>query len=263
MENARGGEPLRWRLLVHEEPRTGPWNMALDHALAESAAPGEGVFRLYRWDPPTVSFGRNEPARGIYDPERAREEGLGFVRRPTGGRAVLHADEVTYCAVLPIRALGGLRAAYRRINEGLVAGLRTLGVPVDMTTEGSALAPDAGPCFQAPAPGEVVLGGRKLVGSAQVRMGGFILQHGSVILAGDQSALARLSGGVEDPVPPATLESVVGPVGWGRVAAALADGVALALGGAWRQGETRPAEDERARCLEIDHYATVDWTWRR
>lgn len=237
--------------------------MALDHALAELNPPGEGVLRLYRWSPHTISLGRNEPAVGRFDVARAEEEGLGFVRRPTGGRAVLHADEVTYCAVLPQDALGGLRAAYVRLNEGLVNGLRALGCRAQVVREGSVLAPDAGPCFQAPAPGEVTLGGRKLVGSAQVRVGHTILQHGSVILSGDQSALTRIGSGGEGGLPPAALFEVVRERSWDVVAQALADGIALALGGGWRQGEVTPPERTRALELERERYATDAWTWRR
>lgn len=256
-------DPLRWRLIVHEEPRPGPLNMALDHAMAESVRPGQGVLRFYAWRPHTVSFGRNEPARGLYDVAAAEREGLAFVRRPTGGRAVLHAHEVTYCAVLPAGTFGGLREAYVRINQGLVEGLRALGCPAEVAMGGKALPPDAGPCFQAPAPGEVVLAGRKLVGSAQVLVGGVILQHGSVILGGDQSALARLAGGTVDPVPPASLDSVSGPRPWREVADALATGLGLALGGAWSQGEVTPQEEAGALRLEKERYATDAWTWRR
>lgn len=257
------GTPLRWRVIIEEEPRSGPRNMALDHAMAELAAPGEGVMRFYGWRPHTVSFGRNEPARGLYDAAAAAREGLAFVRRPTGGRAVLHAREVTYCAVLPAHAFGGLRQAYVRINEGLVEGLRALGCAAEVAREGRALPPHAGPCFQAPAPGEVTLHGRKLVGSAQVLVGHAILQHGSVILGGDQSALARLAGGAVDPAPPATLESVAGPRAWRDVAHALAGGLGLALGGAWREGEITPQEQAGALRLETERYATDAWTWRR
>jgi lipoate-protein ligase A len=237
--------------------------MALDHAMAELAGPGAGVLRLYGWRPHTISFGRNEPARGLYDTAAAEGEGLAFVRRPTGGRAVLHAHEVTYCAVLPSRTFGGLREAYVRINEGLVEGLRALGCPAEVAREGKALPPHAGPCFQAPAPGEVTLSGRKLVGSAQVLVGDVILQHGSVILGGDQSALARLAGGAADPVPPATLESVTGPRAWREVAEALAQRLGLALGGTWREGQVTTQEHARALRLETERYATDAWTWRR
>jgi lipoate-protein ligase A len=221
------------------------------------------VLRLYAWDPPTISFGRNEPTKGRYDLEAAGREGLGFVRRPTGGRAVLHRNEVTYCVVLPARAFGGPREAYLRINEGLVRGLRSLGCAAEIVREGRVLPPHAGPCFQAPAPGEVVLAGRKLVGSAQVRVGESILQHGSIILGGDQGALARLTGRAGDPSPPATVESAVGSVTWQAAAAALAEGMALALGGTWNEGDMTSGEDARARSLEAERYTDEAWTWRR
>jgi lipoate-protein ligase A len=249
--------------MVEAEGRQGSWNMALDHALAERLRPGTGVLRLYAWSPHAVSFGRNEPALGVYDPAAAAGEGVDFVRRPTGGRAVLHAWEVTYCAVFGVRVLGGGRDAYVRVSEGLVAGLTELGCPAQVSRAGSVLPPDAGPCFQAPAPGEVVLHGRKLVGSAQVRIGDAILQHGSVILRGDQALVARLAGGEEDPSPPATLEGAVGAVAWREAAGALATGMALALGGAWNEGGATPGEESRARELEKDRYATHAWTWRR
>jgi lipoate-protein ligase A len=255
---------LRWHLHM-DGAAAGSWNMALDHALAETLRAGTGVVRFYAWDPFTISFGRNEPARGLYDLAAAGREGLAFVRRPTGGRAVLHAHEVTYCVVAPVRGLGRVRTAYRRINEGLVEGLRVLGVPAEVSTGGVALAPDAGPCFQLPAPGEVVLEARKLVGSAQARMGQALLQHGSVMLRGDQSPLARLTGrGSEDPAPPATVEEAVGgAVDPHHVAEALARGLRLALGGEWDEGFYLPGELEAARRLEGERYARETWTWRR
>lgn len=238
--------------------------MALDHALAECLAPGQGVVRFYGWDPPTVSFGRNEPAAGLYQREAAEREGLAFVRRPTGGRAVLHAHEVTYCAVLPARAFGGPRAAHERIHLGLLHGLQALGVPASVATGGRALAPDAGPCFRVPAPGEVVVGGRKLVGSAQARVGGAILQHGSVILRGDQTALARLTGEDADLEPPAGVEDVLGrALDPAAVADALGSGLRLALGGGWDEGDYLPSEIGRADTLEQERYARDSWTWRR
>ncbi len=185
------------------------------------------------------------------------------MRRPTGGRAVLHRNEVTYCVVLPGRALGGPREAYVRINEGLVRGLRLLGCAAEIVREGRVLPPDAGPCFQAPAPGEVMLAGRKLVGSAQVRVGESILQHGSIILGGDQTALARLRGEAGDAAPPATVESALGPVTWKAAAEALVEGMALALGGDWNEGDVTSEEDARARRLEAERYSDEAWTWRR
>jgi len=259
-----GPDALHWRLHM-DAAAAGSWNMALDHALAETLRVGTGVVRFYAWDPFTISFGRNEPARGLYDVAAAGREGLAFVRRPTGGRAVLHAHEVTYCVVAPVHTLGGVRAAYRRINEGLVEGLCALGMPAEVSAGGAALAPDAGPCFQLPAPGEVVFEARKLVGSAQVRVGQALLQHGSVILRGDQSPLTRLTGrGLDDPVPPATVEDAMGEtMDPHRVAEALARGLRLALGGEWDEGSYLPGELEAARRLQGERYGRETWTWRR
>lgn len=236
--------------------------MARDHALARCLGAGEGVLRLYGWSQPTVSLGRNEPARDRYT---ASVEGPPFVRRPTGGRAVLHASEVTYAVVLPERAWGGPRASYRRIHEGLVQGLHGLGVAAELATEGEVLTPDAGPCFRRPAPGEVAVGGRKLVGSAQARLEGSILQHGSVLVSGDQDLLARLRGeppSLDD--RPTTLAQETGSVlPVTRVMDALSEGARLAWPGAWREAPYSDSEQEEARRLRLERYGNAAWTWRR
>ncbi len=237
--------------------------MARDHALAHALRPGTGVLRLYRWDPPTVSFGRNEPARGLYSEERADAEGVAFVRRPTGGRAVLHHQELTYALVFPLETFGGLKKAYRIINQGLLAGLERLGAAVQLASStGPSLPPGAGPCFRQPAEGEVMALGRKLIGSAQVRVGDSVLQHGSIILAGDQDVLRRLRGDDEPVPPPATLSSVLGEVPDLRMLGlSLREGLAQTLGGSWAEDDYRGDEKMAAKELEA-HYEDSGWTWR-
>ncbi|MDH5757999.1 MAG: lipoate--protein ligase family protein [Gemmatimonadota bacterium] len=238
--------------------------MALDHALARGLPPGEGVVRFYSWEPPTVSFGRNEPTAGRYRRDLAEARGIGFVRRPTGGRAVFHHREITYSVTCALGALGGLREAYGVINRGLVEGLRSLGVAVESVRDGVVVTPDAGPCFQTPAPGEVVADGRKLVGSAQVRVDGALLQHGSVILAGDQTILDDLAVEEGPPAPPpASLAALLGRLDVGEVREALVAGLNLALGGAWYEGGYSPHELDTAEILEEERYALDTWTWRR
>ena len=241
----------------------GPVNMARDHALALSVQEGEGVLRLYRWDPATVSFGRNEPSRGLYSQEKAREEGVAFVRRPTGGRAVLHHQELTYALAFPLGTFGGLKKAYRIINKGLLAGLQSMGAAVDLAAgTGPALPPDAGPCFRQPAEGEVMALGRKLIGSAQVRVGDTILQHGSIILDGDQDVLRRLRGNDEPVPPPATLRTLMGFIpDLPRLEDCLQQGLAGTFGGEWAPGEYGKNEKMAASELE-SHYGDADWTWR-
>ena len=170
--SALDSEALRWRILV-DPPSSGPHNMAVDHALAACSSPGKAVVRIYRWSCPTVSFGRNEPARDRYDRAAGHSAAIEFVRRPTGGRAVLHDRELTYAVVLPCPTTGGLRETYGLIHRGLVEALCSLGVPAAMAAgRGLSVGPDSGPCFDEPAPGEVTVAGRKLVGSAQARLEG-------------------------------------------------------------------------------------------
>lgn len=257
-----GEEVVRWRVLS-DDALAGPENMARDHALAVCLKAGEGVLRLYRWAPPTVSFGRNEPAAGIYSLERAEREGLAYVRRPTGGRAVLHHQELTYALCFPVGLFGGLKKAYRVINKGLLVGLQKLGAAVQLAADtGPSLPPDAGPCFRQPAEGEVTALGRKLIGSAQVKMDDSVLQHGSIILDGNQDVLRRLRG-EEDPVPaPATLRSLLGVIpDLPLLEQCLQEGLAETLGGLWTKDEYRVDEKMAAEEL-VAHYDDADWTWR-
>src|SRR5690606_15779633 len=112
------------------------------------------------------------------------QNGIEVVRRPTGGRAVLHDRELTYSVVIPDRLFASPRTAYATINGALAEALRTFGVAALSTPDtASAARPSLVPCFVEPAPGELLVDGRKIVGSAQVRIGGVILQHGSIMLA--------------------------------------------------------------------------------
>ncbi|GMR13451.1 MAG: lipoate--protein ligase family protein [Gemmatimonadota bacterium] len=253
---------LSWRVLS-DPPLQGFENMARDHALAEELEAGQAVLRLYGWDRPTVSLGRNEPGKRCYDTARARESGLPFVRRPTGGRAVLHSDELTYAVVAPLRSLGSLRQVYERVNEGLMMGLRALGADVELASSTGAVGkPDAGPCFREPAAGEVTAGGRKLIGSAQARIGDGFLQHGSLLLGGDQGALERLRWDEQVIESPATLSGLLGrSPGWDEVTAAIRGGLEEALGGRWTNGAMRGRESATQARLEAI-YASDEWTWR-
>jgi len=254
---------MKWRCWL-DDLRTGPENMALDHALAESCVrTGEGAVRFYGWSRPTVSFGRNEPSSGRYDRARADERGIAFVRRPTGGRAILHDRELTYAVAVPLDDVGRLRSWYRRINRGLVVGLHSLGADVELhATDAPAPGPDQGPCFRAPVSDEVAWRGRKLIGSAQVRVGRALLQHGALILEGSQDAVTELRGEPPDD-PPAALAEVLGNVPpLEELAAALRDGLFSEFGGDWCAGGVSEEETRAASRLE-ERYRSDEWTWRR
>lgn len=258
--------PLCWSLVL-DGASPGARNMARDHALAEALDPGRGVLRLYRWTRPTLSFGRNEPALELYDRDAVERGRNDVVRRPTGGRAVFHHHEVTYAAVTPLRALGGVRESYRLVNAALVRGLAELGVTADIAPgpSGERAAPvSAGPCFREPAEGEVTVEGRKLVGSAQARIGRGLLQHGSILLDDDQDVVERLvrSGGREPASRPATLGHVMGSTpGPNDVADAVVAGFRAVMGGRW-DGVPPDTADAEERLVE-ERYAREEWTWRR
>lgn len=249
--------------------------MARDHALALTLPSRSAVIRVYRWERPTLSLGRNEPAVDVYDGEAARAAGIDVVRRPTGGRAVLHHRELTYGVVMPVRSHGGVREAYLALNRALRRGLASVGVPAEIAGEsgtGRTPAPDAGPCFRAPAPGELVARGRKLVGSAQARMGRVLLQHGSILVEDDQDRLDRLvmpgrgtqEGGPSGPVTgPATLAEVLqGDVpDWKTLGDAVTGGIRAELGGRWEGSE--PAIDPEVEARLLERYRSHTWTWRR
>jgi lipoate-protein ligase A len=164
--------------------------MAVDDALLRAAREGIAFFRCYRWRPACLSFGRNEPAVARYDADAIAARGLDTVRRPTGGRAVWHDAEVTYAVAGPVRVFGSLAQTYQAVHAVIADGLRALGVPATLAAGGPTLPPDAGACFASPAGGEVIVHGRKLVGSAQVREGDAFLQHGSILLVDRQDVVA-------------------------------------------------------------------------
>ena len=237
--------------------------MALDHALMRRAArTGDAVLRVYAWAEPTLSLGRNQTARGRYDLQRATEAGVAVVRRPTGGRAVLHWREITYSVTAPVGPLGSLRESYGWINRLLVDGLRRIGVDAYIAGRtGAPPTPGLTPCFEEPVAGELCAGGRKLVGSAQVREHDVLLQHGSILVDDDQElASALLIAPAPPPPRPATLRALLGRAPSldevaGALAAALGDPGAEPL-----QPDAALSRDERELRALYDDPA---WTWRR
>jgi len=202
----------RWHLL-ESPPMRGAENMGLDEALMRRAAlTGECTFRVYSWSRPTLSLGRNQVARGRIDRRRAADLGVDLVRRPTGGRALLHHREVTYSVTAPLPREVSARAWYDAIGLVLVDALRSLGARVEAAVAvGRTPIPRTASCFQRPDAGELVVGGRKLVGSALLRQDGALLQHGSILLDDDQGLLVDLLPPDEAPPEPAgTLRQALG-----------------------------------------------------
>jgi lipoate-protein ligase A len=236
--------------------------MAIDQAMLDRAGRGERWLRLYRWAPHCLSFGRHEPALRRYDRPKIADLGLDVVRRPTGGRAVWHAEELTYALAVPGDALGGLRQAYEEIHRMLLAALRMLGVGAEMAPARRTAGLDAGACFASPAGGEIVIGGRKVVGSAQLREGGGLLQHGSILLAGQQTTVhdVTLGGGPADLAGP--LADAIGrSPGIHEVADAVAVAAADCWDGDWERA-TLSAELLAEGARHEVRFRSPAWTWR-
>ncbi|HYV98418.1 MAG TPA: hypothetical protein VE967_13235 [Gemmatimonadaceae bacterium] len=248
-------------------PAGGAVNFARDEALAQVARnTGHAVMRLYAWDRPVVSLGRNERAVGRYDPDKLARAGLDVVRRPTGGRALLHHHELTYAFAEQITDADSLRASYERVSRLLLTALRTLGVAADVADSRAGRPIEGSPCFAIPSAGEIVVDGRKLVASAQWRDAQVYLQHGSILIDDDQPLLVRglADGVVMPPLPaPATLREILGRA---PSLEELASGVAhsLAAGG---HAPSRVAPETLIPVdAEREHRARYDdpaWTWRR
>jgi len=194
-----------WRLLV-DGALPGAENMARDLAVLEAVTAGEAppTLRLYSWAPPCLTLGRHQSADAA-DLGFCRREGIDVVRRPTGGRAVLHHLERTYAVVAPLGVPPlprALQNAYRRLCGGLVRACRSLGVDAELTGgEVNLNLPGPRttvPCFETPAGGEVVVAGRKLIGSSMRARDGVILQHGAILLGWDGRLQAGAMGLADD-----------------------------------------------------------------
>ncbi|MEP7347707.1 MAG: lipoate--protein ligase family protein [Gemmatimonadaceae bacterium] len=252
-----------WRLLV-SPAESGPTNMAIDEALlARTARAEEGVLRVYRWRAPTLSLGRHQTARNVYDPSKAAALGVSLVRRMTGGRALLHWREVTYSVTAPLGA-EALSESYAAINGLLLDALRDLGIAVTIAKRSIRLpSPASAPCFELPAEGEILFDGRKLVGSAQFRSETGLLQHGSILIADDQALVSRLAArAVGDVAAAATLVQSLGrEPDFDEVAGALTRALALRTETPVTLFDVGELDADVQKLSE--RYASDAWTWLR
>jgi lipoate-protein ligase A len=275
--------PAPWRLIVDAAPRSGAANMAVDQAIAEACAAGDSppTVRFYRWRPPAVSLGRLQPISDL-DERRVTELGYEIVRRPTGGRAILHTDEFTYSVAAAMHhplMRGGVMDAYLRISNALLAGLHRLGAAAEKAPGDVRVSPDVSAvCFEVPSAYEITVGTRKLMGSAQSRRAGYVLQHGSLPLVGDITRLidvlaltpeqadalrAELRGRA------CTLAQALGVaddsdgVTFPPVAAAMEAGFATALQLDLRPGELTAAEVRRSAQLIRTQFGSDAWNRQR
>jgi lipoate-protein ligase A len=266
-----------WRL-IYDTPMHGGWNMALDEAMLRSVANHSQppTLRLYAWQPACLSLGYGQQAK-IVDRERLQSLGWELTRRPTGGGAILHADELTYSIALPEDhpiARGGILESYRHISEALMLALQQLGAQPGVQPTGSAI-PATVVCFETPSHYEITANNKKLVGSAQARRHQGMLQHGTLPLYGD---IAQICDGLvyanEQERDDAkarvrdhaiTLSDALGghSIDWQTAAAAVREGFSETFDisfchGTWSEAEWRCAEE-----LCAVTYGEPSWVLRR
>ena len=266
-----------WRLLM-SPPLDGATNMAIDEAMAEAAAAGEAppTLRFYQWVPPCLSLGRNQPVAEV-DRAACAVRGYDVVRRPTGGRSILHTDELTYSVTGPAgepRLAGGVLDAYLRLAEALQLGLERLGLPVEKAPGSTRTGPDvSAACFEVPSAYEITVAGKKLIGSAQSRRQGWVLQHGSLPLYGD---ITRVVECLHLPAPgeraalremlatrATTLAEVMPqPPSFDEVVQVMIEAFQETLNIDLVPEALNPAEDARVTRLLASHYRSEAWTAR-
>jgi lipoate-protein ligase A len=253
--------------------------MAVDEAMLEHIGRGESLptLRLYAWEPPCLSLGYAQPFSDV-DMGRLREAGWEVVRRPTGGRAILHTDELTYSVTAPLdepRVAGSVLESYNRLARALLAALRLLRVPVEMQEHLAANDKGAaGPvCFEVPSAYEITVHGKKLVGSAQARRREGVLQHGTLPLSGDLTRITRVlvfpeeAGRAQAATKllerATTMETAMGKaVSWESAQEAFASAFESELGLTFVRGELSPSEAARAKQLIQEKYGNPAWTER-
>ena len=251
--------------------------MAVDEAVLQASAQGRVLptLRLYAWKPACLSLGYAQPISDVQQDE-LQTRGWDIVRRPTGGRAILHTDELTYSVSGPEnepRLAGDILTSYRRLSQALLAALQALNLPVQAPpTAQSPHGPHPEPvCFEIPSNYEITINGKKLVGSAQARRGGGVLQHGTLPLYGDLARItqvlafedqeARARAAERLLARAATVETALGHrVSWEEAASAFEQAFAKTLNLDLQSVELTPWEQAQAEKLFNEKYAHPDWT---
>lgn len=271
--------PQGWRLIL-SKPLSGAENMALDEAILEAVGAGDSAptLRLYAWDPPCLSLGFSQTFVDV-DKKLLFEQGWDVVRRPTGGRAILHTDELTYSILAPAdhpHLQGGVLSSYQYLSTGLIKGLELMGVKTEVQpshhpSEAEKL--DDPVCFVVPSAYEITHGGKKLLGSAQTRRKNSILQHGTLPLTGDLARICEVLVYVDEPARQQAARQVLerattvehasaSKLNWDEAAQAMVDGLTSALGIEFTAEPATATELRRAKVLTAERYQNPAWTER-
>ncbi|WP_277587460.1 lipoate--protein ligase family protein [Psychrobacillus antarcticus] len=277
-------EKAKW-YFINSGPCSPSFNMAMDEALLDWHSEGliPPVIRFYEWNPATLSIGYFQSVEKEIDMEAVKRLGLGFVRRPTGGRGVLHEHELTY-SVIVTESYPSMPAtvteAYRVISEGLLLGFQNLGldayfsVPNTDEQRESLKKPKSAVCFDAPSWYELVVEGKKVAGSAQTRQKGVILQHGAILLDLDEDKLIQTfkfsSDSVKNRVKNSLSQKAVSinkiiskPITMEKCKTAFKKGFADALDIELVEYKLTQEQLDYVKELETTRYANDEWNFKK
>lgn len=224
------------------------------------------IMRIYQWQPWCISLGYHQSPSCV-NLDRCRQDGVDVVRRQTGGRAVYHAEEITYSIVLPVGHdfAASVSDTYHRISEGLAAGLRTIGIPAAFQKRTINLKAHyetkiSASCFSAAALHEIVVQGKKLVGSAQRRMSQGVLQHGSILIGPAHLQLFQYLNGLDTEEKKMMIREMSGKtthlhaenekIDYGMISGALKQGMSEVLGIQFKHKKPTLEEDQSIRNLK-------------
>ncbi len=267
-----------WRLIIHP-PYDGAWNMAVDEAILESVSVKTQLptLRLYDWAPYTLSLGHAQPVSDV-DLASLKDHNWSLVRRPTGGRAILHADELTYsvCAPMDDPVLSGsVLESYQKISKALLSGLEHVGIQADSIqkkSEESDFVHDP-VCFQFPSDYEITFKGKKLIGSAQARKKNGVLQHGAIPIFGDITRIIEVLNFSDSEskikvknrllMRATTINDSLGKeLSWFDLADAICEGFSDKLEIEFNRNSLSAQELKRATQIYQEKYANDSWTMR-
>ncbi len=263
-----------WRLIL-SEPMAGARNMAIDSAILAAVEHGKAppTLRLYSWETPCLSLGYSQDYSDV-DVDQLTANSWDVVRRPTGGRAILHTDELTYSVIGPKsdpRLAGSLMDSYQNISLALFDALSSMGLPVEVHTGKNPEAHHQPVCFENPSNFEITANGKKIIGSAQARKKTSLLQHGSLPLKGDLTRITkalcyptnseRRQAAEGLPQKAVTVFDVLGlEISWDHAARILVDSFSKVLNLDLIKGDLSPDEMGQALQLESEQYGHSAWT---
>ena len=271
---------MNWRF-IDTGVNTGAMNMAIDEAVMVHCARGDvpRTLRFYRWNPPTLTLGYFQKAAKAVDLDRCSDLGIDVVRRLTGGRSVLHDQELTYSIIMGKDSQDvpeSVTQSYKILSEGLLLGLRYLGIDATMSRpdQSHGQMSTSGACFDALSSYELEVDGKKIVGSAQARRFGALLQHGSVMndlsvdtlfdVLREEDSERKEEARKKFLQKATSIRHVTGSTkSWEELSSAFFRGFKEALGGDFHISPLTDGEISMARQLAEEKYGSPDWNMSR